>query len=178
MSNQVQVYPPLPAFIQALPPATRGALLAILLLAVFFHLRFNRRATSLGPRLLTTVGLFATFLCVALDLADLDPKDIQAGIPALLVGLRSAVWVAVFGIGAALTLRLREYAFGISATTGGQAEPDDLTAADLSRHLGTIQKALSGSDPGALVSQVKVARHDGSGRLARGVVIRVPHQNS
>ena len=150
-------------------------MLAILLLAVFFHLRFDRRANPVGPRLLTTAGLFATFLCVALDLADLDPKDIQAGIPALLVGLRTAVWASVFGIGAALTLRLREYAFGVLAATGGQTAADDLTAADLSRHLGTIQKALAGSDPEALVSQVKLAR-DGSGRLARGVVIRVPRQ--
>ena len=170
MSNQVQVYPPLPAFLQALPPPTRGSLLALALLAVFFHLYFNRRAASLGPRLLTTAGLFATVLCVALDLAHLNPTDVQAGMPALLLSLRSAIWPAVFGLGAALTLRLRDYARGAGAPT-----PPDLTPADLSRHLGTIQKALAESGLGASVSQVDLTREDG--RPARGVVIRVPRRS-
>ncbi|WP_166484973.1 hypothetical protein [Nitrosomonas eutropha] len=42
------------------------------------------------PTILTTTGIFATFFGIALGLADFDAANIQASIPALLAGLKTA----------------------------------------------------------------------------------------
>jgi hypothetical protein len=66
-----------------------------------------------APTILTTTGIFFTFLGIALGLAHFDTENIQASIPALLGGLKTAFWASVAGVGGALTIKFRHFFFGV-----------------------------------------------------------------
>ena len=63
---------------------------------------YNEKAVSFGPTILTTLGIFATFLGIAFGLSEFDANNIQASVPALLGGLKTAFWASVAGVGGAL----------------------------------------------------------------------------
>ena len=84
-------------------------ILAIAALWLFFNLRYSARVVELGPTILTTLGIFGTFLGVALGLSHFDTGNVQASVPALLTGLKTAFWASVFGVGAAVQLKMREF---------------------------------------------------------------------
>jgi hypothetical protein len=55
-----------------------GAIFAFWLL---FNIFYNEKAVSFGPTILTTLGIFATFLGIALGLSEFDSNNIQASVP-------------------------------------------------------------------------------------------------
>lgn len=69
---------------------TQFFLLLIVFLAVFFHIQFTRKAVAYGPTILTTTGIFATFVGVALGLSEFDTSNVQSSVPGLLAGLKTA----------------------------------------------------------------------------------------
>lgn len=73
---------------------------------------------------------FFTFLGIAEGLYEFNPQKIDASIPTLLDGLKTAFIASVVGVGAALSLKLRYTIFGVkrsgSATAAGSATVDDL----------------------------------------------------
>jgi len=154
------------ALFLALPWDTQGFLVIIVAFAILFHMRYSPRTVALGPTLLTTAGIFATFFGIARGLSQFNTTDIQASIPSLLGGLKTAFWASVFGVGAALTLKLREFVFGVGGNAEEEVAAEDVTAADLVRHLRDIRDALTGSDDGSIISQLKLARQDTNQRLA------------
>ena len=87
------------------PPITLISILLVLLLWVFLHLTYNERTLEFGPTILTTTGIFFTFFGIAIGLKEFDVSNIQASVPALLGGLKTAFWASVFGVGGALTLK-------------------------------------------------------------------------
>ena len=147
-----------------LSPVTLGFVVAICVMGLLFQFRFNRRTADLGPSLLTTTGILGTFVGIALGLYHFDTSSVEASIPALLEGLKTAFFASVFGVGFAISLKFREFVAG----TGKQDESasDDVSGADLLRHLQDIRTALTGADDGSLISQMKLARQDGAERLA------------
>lgn len=146
------------AFAGSLPLVTLTFIIVISVLGIVFHLVYDQQTVILGPALLTTTGIFATFLGIAIGLYRFDTANVQASIPALLEGLKTAFFASVFGVGFAISLKLREYVFGVPAPAG--PEPDDVTAADLVRHLRDIRDAVAGRDDTSLVSQIKTAHRD------------------
>jgi hypothetical protein len=90
----------------ALPQHTQLMLAAIFVFWLLFNLFYNEKAVSFGPTILTTLGIFATFLGIALGLSEFDANNIQASVPALLGGLKTAFWASVAGVGGALLLKL------------------------------------------------------------------------
>jgi len=114
---------------------------------------------------LTTTGIFATFLGIAIGLAEFDVKKVQESVPALLDGLKTAFWASVVGVGGALTLKLREHVYGTRAVPSAADVGDEVTAADLAVLLGKIHSALVGSEEGSLISQIKLTRQDTADRL-------------
>ncbi|MEK9711548.1 MAG: hypothetical protein VW258_03185 [Thalassolituus sp.] len=118
----------------------------VLLLGVFFHLfRYSSRTAEVAPAILTSIGIFGTFLGVALGLWEFDTKDIQGSVPKLMEGLKTAFWSSIAGLFAALTLKIRaavEQAGRRDSTQHRAATVDDL---DLS--LQVLAKQLhDGSD--------------------------------
>src|SRR2546430_2087970 len=53
-------------------------------IALLFHIRWSRRATALGPTILTTLGIFFCFAGIAWGLLDFDPNDVRSSVPHLL----------------------------------------------------------------------------------------------
>lgn len=149
---------------QQLPKETIAAIAVIFLLWLIMNIRFNDRVIANGPTILTTVGIFATFVGIAIGLSEFDTSDVENSVPKLLDGLKLAFWASVFGVGAALLVKLRYHFFG-----AGGAEPGDereIDAAEkISQSLKGIHWSLAGDDDSTLVSQMKLMRADMNDRL-------------
>jgi hypothetical protein len=50
------------------------------------------------PSVFTTLGVFGTFLGIAVGLQDFDVENIEASIPNLLSGMKTAFWTSIIGI--------------------------------------------------------------------------------
>lgn len=149
-----------------LPLFTQLFLGTVIFLTLYFHVKYNQKTLTYGPTILTTTGIFATFLGIALGLADFDTGNIQASVPDLLDGLKTAFWTSVAGVGGALTIKLRHF-FVIPQRQDitNSNNDDEITASDLAKLLQSIQQALVGTDDSTLISQLKLSRQDSNDRL-------------
>lgn len=154
----------MPSFIE-LPVHTQFFLGCILFLTLFFHIKYSRKTLIHGPTILTTTGIFATFFGIALGLADFDTNNIEASIPALLAGLKTAFWASVVGVGGALTIKFRHFFIGEKQEVINPGTEIEVTSADLVKLLQGIQQAMIGNDDSTLVSQLKLIRQDTNDRL-------------
>ncbi len=150
---------------QGLPIETQFMLAMIVGLIAVFQWNFNSKTVTYGPTILTTTGIFATFLGIAIGLSHFNTTNIQASVPELLTGLKTAFWASVLGVGGALSLKFRDFFLGVRKASGDTPAPDEITAADLANHLISIQRALAGSEEGSLISQLKLSRQDANDRL-------------
>jgi hypothetical protein len=145
---------------------TQAAIVCISLIGVALHVRWTRNSTSLGPTLLTTFGIFFCFSGIAWGLLDFDPSDIKGSVPQLLRGIRTSFWASVFGIGWALTIKLRVLLLGAPSLPKDGATAG-ATVDDLAEQLSRLNRSIAGSDDSALLVQVKLLRTEGSDRLDR-----------
>ncbi len=148
-------------FLASLSPVSYVFIATILAIWAIFNVRYSPRVVELGPTILTTIGIFGTFLGVALGLAHFDTSNVQASVPALLAGLKTAFWASVFGVGAAVQIKLREFYLG-TGTADQAGETADRNPVEL---LADIRNALAGPGEGSLLSQMKLARQDTNDRL-------------
>ncbi len=114
---------------------------AIGLLTVGFHFwRFSGKTLDVAPNILTSLGIFGTFLGVALGLSEFDTTDIQASVPTLMEGLKTAFWSSIVGLLGALSIKVRG-AFGqLTAPTGKQ---QGATISDLLESLDKMKLSLT-----------------------------------
>lgn len=91
-------------------------IIIIILLTIYFWFSYHSSETDgkqkiahHAPTILTTIGIFATFLAIALGLLNFDAQNIQQGVPALLNSLKTAFWASVFGIGGAVAIKFLSY---------------------------------------------------------------------
>lgn len=154
-------------FFLSLPEETKFFItligVAFLIFLVMTLLSYGPRATAQGPTILTTIGIFATFVGVAQGLKEFNPDQIQQSVPTLLAGLKTAFWGSVFGIGSALVLKFVDLFFGGRSADNQSAE--DVTAADIAALLSNINTALVGREEGSLITQIKLTRQDTNDRL-------------
>jgi hypothetical protein len=149
----------------ALPRETLSFIGFISVIAIWMHLRFSQKTVNQGATILTTLGIFATFVGIALGLSGFDTANIQESVPSLLAGLKTAFWASVCGVGWAITINIRDFLFGVPVRIGANKEADDITAADLVHHLKAINNALVGSDDGSLITQLKLSRQETNDKL-------------
>lgn len=143
---------------------TQVSIAIILLLALGLHLRWNRRVASAGPPLLTTFGIFFCFAGITWGLVDFDPGDVRDSVPHLLQGIRTSFWASVFGIGCALTIKLRILVFGdppLSLDRGTTGATID----DLAEQLLTLNRNIAGTADSTLLGEVRSSRIDTNDRL-------------
>jgi hypothetical protein len=143
---------------------TEVSIAIILLLAIGLHSRWNRRTATAGPALLTTVGIFFCFAGITWGLIDFDPRDVRDSVPHLLQGIRTSFWASVFGIGCALTIKLRLLLFGDPALLASGA-PAGATVDDLVVQVRHLERSVAGPEESALVGQLKLLRADCNERL-------------
>jgi len=128
--------------INALSPLTLAVILVIALLTVYFHGPvYSLRTVNAAPSILTSIGIFGTFLGVALGLMDFDSKDIEGSVPPLIEGLKTAFWSSIAGLLAAMTIKLRHV---IKHVRSYEAETKytGATVDDLASLLGDIRHVL------------------------------------
>jgi len=135
-------------------------------IGLLFHIRWSRRATALGPTILTTLGIFFCFAGIAWGLLDFDANDVRSSVPHLLGGIRTSFWASVVGIFWALTLKIRVALFGDAAVPASGAQ-EGSTVDDLARLLVQLNRSIAGGDDSALLSQVKLLRADSNDRIDR-----------
>ncbi len=106
---------------------------AMLGLIAYFHgPSFSQQTVRSAPSILTSFGIFGTFLGIAFGLMQFDSANIEASVPLMIDGLGVAVWSSVTGILGALSIRLRAALRSIrqsDAATSQQATVTDLNNA-------------------------------------------------
>ncbi|MEJ1930891.1 hypothetical protein WDZ92_11565 [Nostoc sp. NIES-2111] len=145
---------PLAPFL-ALPWETRLALVGVSVLLVLFHVRFSRKVAIHGPSVLTTTGIFFTFLGIAQGLARLNPADMASSVPDLLEGLKTAFWASVAGVAGALTLKLRDFITPQSGVESGRG-----SLPNLERILVDLTAQLRKENGPGLLTEVQLMRTD------------------
>ena len=148
-----------------LPFNTQASVIFVVILTLLFHIRFSHKTVAYAPTILTTTGIFFTFVGIAVGLSDFNTENLQASVPALLDGLKTAFWASVSGVGGALSIKFRHYIFGIPGDAAPAGADGEVTAQDLARLLAGIQQALVGTEEGTLISQLKLSRQDTNDRL-------------
>src|SRR6266446_3678090 len=137
---------------------TQFSTILISLIGLLFHIRWSRRAT--------TLGIFFCFAGIAWGLLDFDPNDVRSSVPHLLGGIRTAFWSSVAGIFWALTLKIRVALFG-DANVAASGAQEGSTVDDLARLLLQLNRSLAGGDDCSLLSQAKLLRADSNDRIDR-----------
>lgn len=141
------------------------AFIIIIGLAAHFHIKWNRLSISLGPTILTTLGIFFCFFGIANGLLRFDSNDLKNSIPLLLDGIRTAFWASVVGIFCALTIKARRAFGSLPPLKEGQTAGVGLS--DVAEQLQKLNRSISGDDDSTLVSQLKLARSDSNERLGK-----------
>lgn len=111
---------------------TWGLIIAMTVLIVYFHgPSYSLQTVRTAPSILTSFGIFGTFLGIAFGLMQFDSTDIEASVPVMIDGLGVAVWSSIVGILGALSIRLRHSIQSIrqAGTTEKPATVNDLNAA-------------------------------------------------
>ncbi|ASP39042.1 hypothetical protein CHH28_10290 [Bacterioplanes sanyensis] len=131
---------------------TLGLMALITVLTLYFHtFRYSSRTAEVAPNILTSIGIFGTFLGVALGLWHFDTADIQGSVPKLMDGLKTAFWSSIVGLLGALTLKIRHV---MSQTRRGKQEAKRLANIDdLDASLKYLAQQFDGDD--ALPQQLR-----------------------
>ena len=79
----------------------------IVVLFIYFLIKPTSKTVSNAPSILTSIGIFGTFLGIAIGLMNFDPDDVIASVPTFLGGIKLAFWSSVVGILTALIHRVR-----------------------------------------------------------------------
>jgi hypothetical protein len=146
-------------------PETVFFIVLIFIFFIFLNLSFNRRAIMQGPTILTTFGIFGTFVGIAIGLSEFDTTNVRDGVPALLAGLKTAFWASVFGVGGALCLKLRVFIMG-------SGEDDDVerhaeaSVSDVVRALQDLNLSIAGRHEDSLLTQIKLVKQSSNAGLA------------
>src|SRR6516164_1745344 len=149
-----------------LPFFTQSAIIILLVFGVVAHIAYGERVVHDGPSIFTTGGIFFTFLGIAQGLYGFDPAQVDASVPILLAGLKTAFFASVVGVFVALTIKLRYAAFGLP-TRMHDDKTEGATVDDLYAQLIAVQQSIAGKEDSTLLTQLKLTRTDTNDRLDR-----------
>src|SRR5262249_2565486 len=136
----------------------------ITLCAIYLHLKYSQSIAHKAPAFLTSLGILATFIGIALGLAEFNTNDIQKSVPELIEGIKTAFWASAWGILCALTIKARDIAFDGGKIISEKAS-SGATIDDLAFLLKGVQQALVGNDESTLIGQIRLARQDSKDRI-------------
>ncbi|GAB1256913.1 hypothetical protein NBRC116494_14150 [Aurantivibrio plasticivorans] len=137
---------------------TLSILGAIFLLTMWFiGPGYNSHSATHSPTILTSVGIFGTFLGVALGLLDFDTSDIQSSVPSLIGGLKTAFWTSIAGLVGALLVKFRHLA-SVLKQREVEEQYRSATVTDLANLLSDIRDSLT-KDTGSGLRSTLVSMH-------------------
>jgi len=151
---------------------TLGLIALIVCLTVYFQFfRYSSRTAEAAPTILTSIGIFGTFLGVALGLNSFDTLNIQESVPQLLSGLKTAFWSSIAGLLGALTIKFRAV---MDATNTEEHHQRTASIDDLHVALTSIHEALSDKDEQTLYNEIGLLRIDQK-RHSEDLLIAMDH---
>ena len=112
---------------------------------------YNSHSAGHAPTILTSIGIFGTFLGVALGLLEFDTDNIQASVPGLIDGLKTAFWTSIAGLLGALIVKFR-HLVGILRQRKVAESYRSATVTDLANILGDIRDSLNSEKTSGLRS--------------------------
>lgn len=128
----------------------------IVLLTIYFQFfRYSSRTAESAPTILTSIGIFGTFLGVALGLSSFDTTQLQESVPQLLSGLKTAFWSSIAGLLGALTIKFRAV---MDATHGEEHHQRTTSIDDLNDSMKAILNALSQDENDTAYQQMALMR--------------------
>lgn len=149
---------------QRLPLLTQYAVIFLCVAGVIVHFfAYNEKTAHDGPTLFTTAGIFFTFVGIAEGLFGFDVNNIEASIPGLLSGLKTAFFASVIGVFIALSLKIRLLLFGVAE--GSHRRSEGATVDDLVDQITALHESVAGSGDRSLISEIKLQRQDNNDRL-------------
>ncbi len=114
----------------------------ITLLTFYFHGPvFSVHTAHNAPSILTSLGIFGTFLGVAAGLMNFDTSNIQASVPGLIEGLKTAFWTSIAGLAGALTIKFRWALVAISH--GNQTRKQGATLEDIVSAMDRVSEQMT-----------------------------------
>jgi ABC-type transporter Mla subunit MlaD len=133
------------AFFDMFSPLTLFFMGLIALMTIYFHGPvYSLRTVNAAPSILTSVGIFGTFLGIALGLMEFDAADVEASVPQLIEGLKTAFWSSIAGLFGAMTIKLRHVLNHVRGMDGS-TQVTGATMDDLATLLGDIRLLLKNS---------------------------------
>jgi uncharacterized membrane-anchored protein YhcB (DUF1043 family) len=151
---------------------TLGLIALIVCLTVYFQFfRYSSRTAEAAPTILTSIGIFGTFLGVALGLNNFDTLNIQESVPQLLSGLKTAFWSSIAGLLGALTIKFRAV---MDVTHTEENHQRTASIDDLHVALTSIHEALSDKDEQTLYNEIGLLRIDQK-RQSEDLLIAMDH---
>ena len=153
-------------------PWTLALISIIVILTVYFQFfRYSSRTAESAPTILTSIGIFGTFLGVALGLSDFDTEHLQDSVPQLLSGLKTAFWSSIAGLLGALTIKFRAM---MDATHGEEHHQRTASIDDLNDSMKAILKALSSDENDTAHQQLALMRTEQQ-RHSDDLIIAMQH---
>lgn len=132
-------------FISAFSPLTLFFIFLITAMTAYFHGPvYSLRTVNAAPSILTSVGIFGTFLGIALGLMNFDAADVEASVPQLIEGLKTAFWSSIAGLLGAMTIKMRHVLNHVRGMDGS-VQVTGATMDDLATLLGDIRLLLKDS---------------------------------
>jgi len=129
--------------LQSFSTLTWVIMAAIGLLLIYFHGPvYSAHTANYSPSILTSMGIFGTFLGVALGLNEFDTNSIEDSVPQLLEGLKTAFWTSIAGLLGALSIKFR-YAVASMRVRSHRESKLTATMDDLAWHLERIANSVS-----------------------------------
>ncbi|HRY18564.1 MAG TPA: MotA/TolQ/ExbB proton channel family protein [Candidatus Competibacteraceae bacterium] len=124
------------------------------------------RFVSYAPTLLTSLGILGTFVGIVVGLMHFKPDDIDASIPALLEGLKTAFITSLAGMGSAILFKVLTTTLLIAPprkqNVVSGTGPEEILGALLEQNqmLKGLKTAISGAEETSLAGQMKLSRAD------------------
>ncbi|MGD8176950.1 hypothetical protein [Marinimicrobium sp. ARAG 43.8] len=115
---------------------------------------YSAQSAAHAPTILTSTGIFGTFLGVAMGLLAFDADNIQSSVPDLIEGLKTAFWTSIAGLFGALVVKFRH----LASTLRLHHRQDSYEAAsvdDLANLLADIHRSLSDPEAGGLNAAIQ-----------------------
>lgn len=89
---------------------TWGLIITVGALTLYFHgPSYSLQTVRSAPSIISSFGIFVTFLGIAVGLSQFDSSDIEGRVPLMIVGLGVVLWSSLVGILGALSIRLRHH---------------------------------------------------------------------
>lgn len=129
---------------------TMVAVFIIVSFCFYYLIKFTPSNAVYSPTILTTLGIFFTFLGIALGLLSFDSNNIEASIPSLLSSLRTAFWASVVGVGGAVIIKLKHFNHMQNSPKDPEVTPNQMLL-----ELQNIDNSVKGKDNNDIINALE-----------------------